>query len=118
MKPLAARQRSRQINESCDCTSLDRDALARSLHDSAGSAAVEDIWQSHPHLFSETPVYVARDAASEGPGPIVTSSRIGIARGIDRPNRFYVAGHPFVSPGEPSDRRVARKTHRRGGAVD
>lgn len=68
----------------------------------------------HGADLTRPPVYFARDAASEGPWPVVTSSRIGIARGVERPHRFYVAGHPFVSPGEPSDRRVARKTHRRG----
>jgi DNA-3-methyladenine glycosylase len=59
-------------------------------------------------------LYFAEDAASAESLPVETSSRIGLTRGIDRPYRFYVAGHPFVSPGEPSDRRVARHTHRQG----
>lgn len=45
---------------------------------------------------------------------VATSSRIGISRGIDRPNRFFVADSLFVSPGEPSDLRLARKTKGKG----
>jgi DNA-3-methyladenine glycosylase len=45
---------------------------------------------------------------------VARSSRIGLSRGVDLPYRFFVAGHPSVSPGEPSDLRVARKTRRDG----
>ena len=41
---------------------------------------------------------------------VATSSRIGISRGVALPYRFFVADDPFVSPGVPSDVRVARKT--------
>ena len=47
------------------------------------------------------------------PEAVATSSRIGLSRGVDRPWRYFVEGHPFVSPGVPSDVRVARKTGRR-----
>ena len=47
-------------------------------------------------------------------GAVARSSRIGISRGADRDDRFFIAGHPFVSPGEPSDVRLARKTKRGG----
>lgn len=43
---------------------------------------------------------------------VATSSRIGISRGIDRPYRFFLPDSAFVSPGEPSDVRLARKTKR------
>ena len=43
---------------------------------------------------------------------VATSSRIGISRGADLDYRFFVADSPFVSPGEPSDVRLARKTRR------
>jgi len=33
---------------------------------------------------------------------IVTSSRIGISKGVERPWRFFVDGNRFVSPGTPS----------------
>ena len=56
-----------------------------------------------------------RQSDARGLAEIATSSRIGLSRGIERPWRFFFAGHPFVSPGVPSDVRVARKT-KRGGA--
>ncbi|WP_420454971.1 DNA-3-methyladenine glycosylase [Rubrivirga sp.] len=58
-----------------------------------------------PPLFLAEGTPVADDA-------VETTSRIGLSRGIDLDYRFLVAGHPFVSPGEPSDVRVARKTKR------
>ena len=64
----------------------------------------------HATDLTRPPLYFADDGSD--PGPVETSSRIGLSRGIDRPWRFYVAGHPFVSPGVPSDVRVARKTRR------
>ena len=66
----------------------------------------------HGADLTRPPLYFADDGfgGTGAPPPVATSSRIGIARGVDRMNRFYVPGHPFVSPGEPSDRRVARRT--------
>src|SRR5690606_38420833 len=66
----------------------------------------------HGADLTRPPLYLAEDGAA--PLPVAVSTRIGITRGIDRPYRFYVPGHPFVSPGEPSDLRVARKTRRQG----
>ena len=63
----------------------------------------------HGADLTRPPLYFA---AGDTGLPVATSSRIGIARGIERMHRFYVPGHPFVSPGEPSDLRVARKTRR------
>ncbi len=65
----------------------------------------------HRHDLTRPPLYLADDGAA-APFEIAVSSRIGVARGVDLPYRFYVARHPFVSPGVPSDLRVARKTHR------
>ena len=45
---------------------------------------------------------------------VARSSRIGVSRGADLDYRFFVADSPFVSPGEPSDLRLARKTRREG----
>jgi len=53
------------------------------------------------------PLYFAEDDAT--PPEIATSSRIGLTRGVDRPWRFFVPDHPFVSPGIPSDVKQARK---------
>lgn len=38
------------------------------------------------------------------------TSRIGLSRGIDLEYRFLIVGDPFVSPGVPSDVRLARTT--------
>ena len=62
----------------------------------------------HGTDLTTPPLYFADDGAP--PPPVATSSRIGISRGIERLYRFYVPRHPFVSPGLPSDLRVARKT--------
>ncbi|MEM1055830.1 MAG: DNA-3-methyladenine glycosylase [Bacteroidota bacterium] len=64
----------------------------------------------HGTDLTAPPLFFAEDGY-EG-GPVATSSRIGLTRGIDRPWRFFYEGHPFVSPGVPSDVRVARRTHR------
>lgn len=43
-------------------------------------------------------------APDESPSfQIATSSRIGISKGVDRPWRFFIEGHPYVSPATPSD---------------
>ncbi len=46
-------------------------------------------------------------AAPETPGDheIATSSRIGLTKGVEEQWRFFVKGHPYVSPGTPSDQR-------------
>lgn len=68
----------------------------------------------HGHDLTTSPLWIARGEPLV-PARIATSSRIGISRGADLAYRFFVSGHPYVSPGEPSDRRLARKTHRRTG---
>lgn len=64
----------------------------------------------HGTDLTSPPLYVV---PGDSPvGHVQTTSRIGISRGIDLPYRFVVAGHPYVSPGVPSDERVARRTGR------
>ncbi len=46
--------------------------------------------------------------------PVAVSSRIGLRQGIELRRRFFVPGHPCVSPGTPSDRAAAAKRRRRG----
>ena len=58
---------------------------------------------TRPPLFIEPGAPVPESA-------VETTSRIGLSRGIDRPYRFVEAGHPFVSPGVPSDVKRARTT--------
>jgi DNA-3-methyladenine glycosylase len=65
----------------------------------------------HGADLTSPPLYFAEgDPAPDA--AVATSSRIGLSRGADLPYRFYLEGHPFVSPGEPSDVRIARKTRR------
>ena len=63
----------------------------------------------HGTRLTAPPLFFAADPDA-APFETSVSTRIGIARGVDRPYRFYVARHPYVSPGVPSDLRVARKT--------
>ncbi|HEV7278114.1 MAG TPA: hypothetical protein VGN80_17685 [Devosiaceae bacterium] len=50
---------TRAANESCACTSLDRQILGASLR-SHDCPSLEQLPQTHPHLFSDAPVFVAR----------------------------------------------------------
>ncbi len=68
----------------------------------------------HGSPLTRPPLYLAEPPAGTSAPAIAVSTRIGIAKGVERPYRFYVPRHPYVSPGVPSDVRVARKTGRRG----
>lgn len=61
----------------------------------------------HGTPVTAPPVYFLRGGLAEGQA-MATSSRIGISRAVDRRGRFYVDGHPYVSPAPPSDERMAR----------
>ncbi|MEM9997771.1 MAG: DNA-3-methyladenine glycosylase [Bacteroidota bacterium] len=50
-----------------------------------------------------------------GDDAVATSSRIGLTRGIDLPYRFFVDGHPCVSPGVPSDVKQRQQRAKRWG---
>ncbi len=65
----------------------------------------------HGSDLTRGPLFFADDPAPE-PFETAVSTRIGLSKGVDRPYRFYLARHPHVSPGVPSDVRVARKTKR------
>ncbi|MDX1532169.1 MAG: DNA-3-methyladenine glycosylase, partial [Rhodothermales bacterium] len=66
----------------------------------------------HGADLTRPPLYFARDDGAASL-PVGTSSRIGITRGVERPWRFFVRDHPFVSPGVPSDIARARKRAKR-----
>lgn len=57
-----------------------------------------------PDLHFEAPAWAASLDSASGRPEIETSARIGISKGVDRPWRFFVRDHPFVSRGTPSDR--------------
>lgn len=56
----------------------------------------------HGTMLTEPPLFFT---ASEEPDSfdVATSSRIGISKGVDRPWRYFVDGHPYISPATPSD---------------
>ena len=83
------------------------------LTQALGIAEGPDATRSRFHGADLTapPLYVAEGGAVED-GRVARSSRIGISRGVALDHRFFVADSPFVSPGEPSDVRLARKTKR------
>ena len=50
-----------ELNQSCHCIAVDRDRLRRSLEGSGATAGVyASILERQPHLFSSSPVFVAR----------------------------------------------------------
>ena len=78
-----------------------------------GIAEAPDAPRSRFHGADLTapPLFLA-EAEPVDDARVAVTSRVGISRGIDLEYRFVVAGSPFVSPGEPSAVRRARKTHR------
>lgn len=83
------------------------------LTQALGIAEGPDATRSRFHGTDLTapPLYFA-EGAPVPDAAVATSSRIGLSRGADRPYRFFVRDSPFVSPGEPSDVRIARKKRR------
>ncbi|GAB5521929.1 MAG: DNA-3-methyladenine glycosylase [Rhodothermales bacterium] len=65
----------------------------------------------HKHPVDQPPLWLAEDGYV--PERIATSTRIGLSRGIDKPWRFFIEGHPHVSPGVPSDLARARRQRRK-----
>jgi len=47
-----------QLNQQCDCTTLDEAALQRELLARAPDGALGELRTSHPHLFSSVPLFV------------------------------------------------------------
>ena len=67
----------------------------------------------HNRPLTAPPLYLA-DAGSEPDWIVATSSRIGLRHGIEHPWRFFVEGHPYVSPGVPSDLAAQKREAKRG----
>jgi DNA-3-methyladenine glycosylase len=68
-----------------------------------------DIDGSHHRTdLTEPPLYFAE--GEDDDFEIATSSRIGITRAVDRQWRFYIKDNRHVSPGVPSDIRLARRS--------
>lgn len=71
--------------------------------------------RQHGADLTRPPLYFARPE-TQPPGPVGVSARIGLTRGIELPYRFFVEGHPCVSPGLPSDIAAQRRKKSPGGA--
>lgn len=63
---------------------------------------IDDRFHGEPLIAPPLFLVPAEDDAEHS---IVTSSRIGISKGVDRQWRYFIEGHPYVSPGTPSDQR-------------
>jgi len=59
----------------------------------------------HQTYLTESPLFFVADALPDSE-TIVTSSRIGISKAVERPWRFFVEGNRFVSPATPSAQKV------------
>ena len=59
----------------------------------------------HEQMLTEAPLYFARPERSR-PVAIQTSARIGITKGVNRPWRYFIQDHPYVSRGTPSDQKA------------
>lgn len=62
----------------------------------------------HRSDLTRPPLYFA-DPEPGRAWEIAVSTRIGLTRGVELPYRFFVPGHPCVSPGVPSDLAAARR---------
>jgi DNA-3-methyladenine glycosylase len=69
----------------------------------------------HRTDLTRPPLYFAEPPERE-PFEVEASSRIGLTRGVERPWRFFVAGHPYVSPGVPSDQALVRRRAKRSSS--
>jgi DNA-3-methyladenine glycosylase len=59
-------------------------------------------------MLTGPPLYFAAAEESEPAVEVATSSRIGISKAVDRPWRFFIDGHPYVSPATPSDQQSSK----------
>lgn len=64
--------------------------------------------EQHGTSITQGPLVVEPPTSGAG-YEVGCSSRIGLTRGIELPYRFFLNGHPDVSPGLPSDLAVARR---------
>ena len=66
----------------------------------------------HNRPLTAPPLYFV-DPQDEEERRIATSSRIGLKHGVEHPWRFFVEGHPYVSPGVPSDIAAEKRKAKR-----
>ena len=56
----------------------------------------------HGEWLTRPPLYFV-DGGLHVDETVATSSRIGISKAVERPWRFFIEDHPYVSPATPSD---------------
>jgi len=64
--------------------------------------AVDDAF--HGEMLTEPPLFFVEGTLDDHE-TVATSSRIGLSKGVERPWRFFIEDHPYVSPAPPSDQR-------------
>jgi DNA-3-methyladenine glycosylase len=59
----------------------------------------------HQADLTQPPLYFTPGALEKNE-TVATSSRIGISKAVEREWRFFIDGHPYVSPATPSDQKT------------
>ncbi len=96
VEPVAGTHRMRQ-NRGPDRSDVELTNGPGKLTEAFG---VDDTF--HGVALTEPPLYFAEGALPDE-AVVARSSRIGLSKGVERQWRFYVEGHPYVSPATPSD---------------
>ena len=100
----AAIELAERLNRECECVGTDLPALQQRLEAGLGAAGVERrMIESHPHLFAEVPVFVAKQHARE------MQRVIGAVESVTRLPAFreqVLAGAPTIAQHPPRPRGV------------
>jgi len=62
----------------------------------------------HRTMLTCSPLFFTEAGGDLPAFEVATSSRIGISKAVDRPWRFFIEGHPYVSPATPSDQQSSK----------
>lgn len=69
-------ERASLLNAACECITVDRARLDQALLREAGGIGLSQLVASHPHLFSHTAVFVARETAEEMRAVVAAVERV------------------------------------------
>jgi len=62
----------------------------------------------HGTMLTGPPLFFASSGQETVEFDVATSSRIGISKAVDRPWRFFIDNHPYVSPATPSGQQSSK----------